>query len=252
MPPKSSRPASAPVSRGSSSPEKAQIWEKLSKPKDASSSKEISSLFDEVKNCTFQPTISESAKKLQQPAFQQRVPGYIQRFIELHNQPEKLNNNCTWRPQLNYGKYEEEMKNRGKFLERYKQDIEDRKKKQAELMAKPVATFQPLISSTSKVKAAAITTPFLQRLEEDLAERESNKKTREQVANTLPYTFAPNISKTSREPPNFNAFLARMENDVEEREEKEKDRQKWIKSRPTAEELGKGSNKKKRPSSART
>jgi hypothetical protein len=202
----------------------ADIWNRLTKtPSRPTQSRDISSVYDDVRNCTFKPVVSVAAQSLHQPPFMQRVPKYIQRFVELHNAAPAFSGDSaktfTFRPHINHtAKLEQAVTQRGSFLNRLKSDLKSRAERKEQLQQMTLCTFQPSLNDTTKRKTARIHTPFLQRLSDDLDRREEHVRAQKRQCESVPFTFTPNISATNTEPPSFHNFLSRMVSDIDDRE----------------------------------
>lgn len=215
-------------------------WDRLAKPKVFVSSV-ISPLYDDVKNCKFAPQINPLSQEIAPGDFGDRLSQSVNVYVTRRLKPEgeALPADATFKPKLNPrpasacvagGKSKLDVP----FVERMYSDLAERKR-HAELIASTAQyPFAPSISSSSKRRTAKITTPFLERLKEDLDGRDDGAATRKAEAERLPFPFAPNAERPRRG--NFNVFLGRMEGDLDERKTKYEERCKKF-GIPTPEEV---------------
>jgi len=226
-------------------------WERLSKPK-VFQSTVISPLFDDIAHCRFAPQINEVSQQLAAGDFQNRLAAsvdmYVTRRLRADNE-QWMPKDATFQPQLNRprpGSAAASMSassssiglsSREAFVARMQEDLSKRKE-HAELVAKTMQhPFTPTISASSRKRCAKITTPFLDRLADDLATRDDAAHTRRSEATKLPPgSFQPNAARMQTTQYSFNAFLGRMDNDWEERRTKYEERCRKF-GLPTPEEV---------------
>lgn len=197
-------------------------WDRLARPKVFVSSV-ISPLFDDNKNCTFKPAITPLSQSIASGQFNDRLQQSVKLYKDKRLAPEGTgwhDPDATFKPKLNdHSKFTKATS--ADFVSRMYDDLNDRKTKLREFQQMQRYTFQPEISSSSKKRAATITTPFLDRLKEDLDARDDGIQTRKAESEKLPWAFMPN---PERHRANFNVFLGRMEQDLDQRKEKYEER----------------------------
>lgn len=205
----------------------AQVWQRLSKPKVFVSSV-ISPLFDDNKNCTFRPQISSLSQSIAPGAFPDRLAHSVQLYKDKRLAPEGtgwIDPQATFKPKLNDAtnrRFEKVAST--PFVTRMYEDLNDRKIKLKQIEETQQFSFQPIISESSKRRAATIKTPFLDRLKEDLDARDDGIATRKAESEKLPFSFQPNPERLAKTHYSFNTFLGRTLNDLDERKEKYEER----------------------------
>lgn len=215
-------------------------WQRLSKPKVFVSSV-ISPLFDDIRHCRFTPQINPLSQELASGDFRERLSASVDSYVTRRLRAESeayLSKDATFQPKLNASRPGSAVASgREAFVARMQEDTRKRTE-HAEQMARSLKfPFAPSISASSKKRAARITTPFLDRLAEDLNVREDQAATRRAEANRLPDgAFHPNPARLSTTKYSWNAFLGRMNNDWEERKTKYEERCKMF-GLPTPEEV---------------
>jgi hypothetical protein len=222
----------------SASSSSSTTWARLAKPK-VFVSTVISPLFDDVKECKFKPLINDKSNELVSDgpnAFDDRLAASVEVFVKRRlrageNGSVYIDPEATFKPKLSKFKRPQsaggannnnvdEMNGRIAFLSRMAEDLADRKKHSEEVAAATRFSFTPTISSSSKKRTAKITTPFLDRLREDLAGRDDGIQSRKEAASRTPFPFQPNAARLAKGNYSFASFLGRMTNDTEERNEK--------------------------------
>lgn len=177
----------------------------------------ISSLMDDVTNCTFQPKLSKSVvENFEGVPFEERVQKYIEKFEEKKKSSPPRDPNCTFQPKLEAkslaiaraaggGSVYERMKHH----ERVKQErIEAREK------AIQKARHGNLPSSQ---RTQAIHN-FMTRLSEDAEKRERSEKQLESERNTQKYSFKPKLNTEHYKTASQKSFIERMFEDEVRRE----------------------------------
>lgn len=216
-----------------------KVWVRLAKPKVFVSSV-ISPLFDDIKNCSFKPSISSLSQTIAPGQFQERLAQSVKLYKDKRLAPEGsgwTDPELTLRPKLNHAATAKFTKvTSTSFVDRMYTDLADRATKLKAIEASQLHPFQPVISESSKKRAAKITTPFLDRLKDDLDTREDGALTRKAESEKLPWAFHPNPERAATEKMSFNVFLGRMENDLDERKTKYDDRCRQF-GVPTPDEL---------------
>jgi hypothetical protein len=216
-----------------------KVWVRLAKPKVFVSSV-ISPLFDDLKNCTFRPAISPLSQSIAPGQFQQRLQQSVQLYKDKRLAPEGTgwtDPELTLKPKLNHAATAKFVKvTSTSFVDRMYEDLADRKVKLEAISKSQLHPFQPVISSSSKRRAAKITTPFLARLQDDLDTREDGAHMRKAESEKLPWAFHPNPEAVATGKLRFDVFLGRMVADLDHRKEQydERCRQFGV---PTPDEL---------------
>ena len=235
---------------------------RLSKPKVFVSSI-ISPLFSDIKECRFRPEINELSQSMAggggggaadaEKAFQERLALSVELYRTKKLKPEgrSLPPGATFKPTLFtapssatpvLGADGAAVPVAGskldgtRFVDRMRSDLLERKRHAEENAAKPVATFTPEIAASSRKRTAKITTPFLERVREDLSGRDDGMASRKADAEKLPYSFQPNAERMQSANYSFHGFLGRMENDLGERKNKYEERCKLL-NVPTPDEV---------------
>ena len=235
---------------GSSSSGSASHWNRLSKPKVFVSSV-ISPLFDDVKECSFAPRINPLSSAIAPGAFHDRLAKSVDTYVtrSLRTEPGSLPPGATFQPQLNKSRSAGRLgtaaapapgnaaaaaesspsssnggSSRAEFLARMHSDWAKRRANAEALAAASLCSFTPELSASSKRRSQHITTPFLERLSEDLSERDEGAAQRAEAAARLPYSFHPNPDRLATTRYSFDTFLARMEGDLDSRKEKYEER----------------------------
>lgn len=222
---------SSPPSSSSSSTDP---WSRLSSTPCRSVSREISSLYSDVRNCTFQPIISPLGHQLQRPSFKVRTEESVKRFHQQINAKptftgDHAQTTFTFQPNLHTrttGKKDAPTPTSARgsianFLSRVDSASASRSARRAALLRAAEPTFTPVLSPGTCKRATKMKADFLERLEEDIEKREANERRQRRIAQTIPYTFIPHTEASEKNGPDYQPdlqeFIARMDADVHER-----------------------------------
>jgi len=249
----SRRPGSAPARRSSSSKgsEKRQIdpavIERLSKPV-KHESKLVSASYDDINNCTFKPKITKMAESESRGSFLERVEREMNKYKESQKREIKLDDKTfTFKPEINRSKSlsrrnsTSDSSGPNAFIERMAVDAANRKTRMEQEAKKSLFDFKPVIMTKNKKdskdkgkeqkEAAQENKSFLDRLQNDLEQRELNRKrlVAEALHEQSDHSFQPAITTRKNDGQgSFSEFLARMETDIDGREKKERYRAKLL------------------------